>query len=154
MAMNFTGYSPYTQPAAYGNPYPTYTTPQTQQVTNAVNMVLVNSEDDARNFPLNPGSSIFLMDSGNCFFYTKSVDFSGISTFKKYKFTEVTENQAPPADYITREEFEAYKESLRSQNRSYKKERIDNESTRSNVRKKSYSQSAPADYSDGYDATV
>ena len=101
-----------------------YIPQQAQQTTNIVNMVLVNSEDEARNYQLNPGSSIFLMDSNNQLFYTKSVDFSGIATFKKYQFHEVTDPPAQPqADYITREEFEEWKKQQYRKPQYQKKER-------------------------------
>lgn len=102
----------------YVYPYPT----STQQPSNVVNMVLVNSEEEARNYSLSPGSSIFLMDSNNSVFYTKSVDFSGISTFKKYQFQEVTDSKEKATDdYITREEFEEWKKSM-NRKPYYKKE--------------------------------
>lgn len=97
---------------------------QTQQPTNIVNMVLVNNEDEARNYQLSPGNSIFLMDSNNSVFYTKSVDFSGISTFKKYQFSEVTDTPSQSqGDYITREEFEEWKRSMNRRPQYQKKER-------------------------------
>ena len=99
---------------------------QQPQQTNIVSMALVNSEDEARNYPLSPGGSMFLMDSNNCLFYTKSVDFSGIATFKKYEFHEVTDTpvaEAANPNYITREEFEELKAQLNRNNKPYRKER-------------------------------
>lgn len=113
----------YNSGVAYSNTY--WQTPQyAPQQTNIVNMVLVNSEDEARNYQLSPGNSIFLMDSNNQLFYTKSVDFSGIATFKKYQFHEVTDTPAQPqADYITREEFEEWKKQQYRKPQYQKKER-------------------------------
>lgn len=112
---SYTGYMPNTVNTPYY--------PQSQQ-TNVVSMALVNSEDEARNYPLSPGGSMFLMDSNALMFYTKSVDFSGISTFKKYQFHEVTEAaQAPNNSYVTREEFEELKASINNRNKPYRKER-------------------------------
>lgn len=99
---------------------------QPQQQTNIVSMALVNSEDEARNYPLSPGGSMFLMDSNNCLFYTKSMDFSGITTFKKYEFHEVSDApvaEAANPNYITREEFEVLKAQLNRNNKPYRKER-------------------------------
>ena len=107
-------------------PYTYNPVQQPAQQTNIVSMALVNSEDEARNYPLSPGGSMFLMDSNNCLFYTKSVDFSGISTFKKYEFHEVTDAPAAEAanpNYITREEFEELKSQLNRNNKPYRKER-------------------------------
>lgn len=121
MAMNFTGYNPYSMPTAYGAGY---VPSVVAQQTNVVNMVLVNSEEEARNYALNPGNSIFLMDSNNSVFYTKSVDFSGIATFKKYQFSEVTDTPPQQADYITREEFEEWKKQYNRKPQYQKKERV------------------------------
>ena len=100
---SYTGYYPNT--TVY-NPVPQ----QTQQSqNNSVMMVLVNGEEEARNYPVGPGGSLFLMDSSNCRFYTKSVDFSGISTFKCYEFTERGSENSPGSDFVTREEFEKLK---------------------------------------------
>lgn len=101
--------------------------PQPSQ-NNIVSMVLVNSEEEARNYNLVPGGSIFLMDSNNQVFYTKSVDFSGIATFKKYKFEEVSEQVPESRDYITREEFDELKDLIKKQYKPYKKERRDESS--------------------------
>ena len=109
----------------YGGVVYPYATSSQNQSPNVVYMALVNSEDEARNYPLSPGSSMFLMDSNNQVFYTKSVDFSGISTFKKYQFNEITDAPAevPANNYITKEEFEEFKASLNRNNKSYRKER-------------------------------
>lgn len=110
-------YSPYVNVLGTGSYQP-------QQQANVVNMILVNSEEEARNYALNPGNSVFLMDSNNSVFYTKSVDFSGIATFKKYQFSEVTDTPAPSqGDYITREEFEEWKKQYNRKPQYQKKER-------------------------------
>lgn len=98
-------------PTGVGNfTYPQQTQQPIQQPqNNSVMMFLVNNEEEARNYPLGPGGSIFLMDSSNCRFYTKSVDFSGISTFKRFEFTEVGSENSPGSDFITRDEFEKFK---------------------------------------------
>ena len=124
MAVNYygTGINPYA--GVVNAPY----IPQQSQQANVVYMVLVNSEDEAKNYMLSPGNSMFFMDSNNSVFYTKSVDFSGISTFKKYEFHEVVEEAAQrvPDNYVTREEFEEWKKSM-NKKPYYKKERSDHE---------------------------
>ena len=113
-------FSPYNGSITYQQPITAYQQP------NTVYMVLVNSEEDAKNYALNPGNSMFFMDSNNQYFYTKSVDFSGIATFKKYQFHEVstTEQSNATDEYITREEFEEWKKSM-NRKPYYKKERTD-----------------------------
>lgn len=99
---NYTGYMPNTV-------NPVYQVPTQQPQNNSVMMVLVNGEDEAKNYPVGPGGSLFLMDSSNCRFYTKSVDFSGIATFKCYEFAERGSENSPGSDFVTREEFEKLK---------------------------------------------
>ena len=99
--------------------------PQVQQAApqnNSVMMVLVNGEEEAKNYPVGPGGSLFLMDSSNCRFYTKSVDFSGIATFKCYEFAERGSENSPGSDFVTREEFEKLKSAVyrRKNNESVK----------------------------------
>ena len=105
-------YNPY-YPQGVGNfTYPQQTQVQPQQPqNNSVLTVLVSSEEEARNYPVGPGGSLFLMDSSNCRFYTKSVDFSGIATFKRFEFNEIgAEPQvASQNDFVTRDEFEKLK---------------------------------------------
>lgn len=106
--------------AIYNPYYPTVTQPnynyqsqippqQNVPQNNSVMMVLVNGEEEAKNYPVGPGGSLFLMDSSNCRFYTKSVDFSGIATFKCYEFAERGSENSPGSDFVTREEFEKLK---------------------------------------------
>lgn len=96
-------------PTYYQNQQVQQQAPMQQPANNAVMMVLVNSEEEAKNYPLGPGGSLFLMDSSNCRFYTKSVDFSGIATFKCYEFTERGSENSPGSDFVTRDEFEKLK---------------------------------------------
>lgn len=79
-------------------------------------MILVNSEQEAMNWSVLPGNSVFFMDSNNKLFYIKSVDLSGIPSFKKYKFEEVVETKYDSRDYISREEFEEFKKKFNKSN--------------------------------------
>ena len=128
MAINPYGgsYSQTINPYAYGTG--TQYIPQ-QPTSSVINMVLVKSEDEARNYYLNPGNSMFFMDSNNSVFYTKSVDFSGIPTFKKYTFHEVVDTTTPvvPDNYVTREEFEELKKTL-NRKPQYQKREVKHES--------------------------
>lgn len=77
-------------------------------------MILVNSEQEASAWSVLPGNSLFFMDSGNKLFYIKSVDFSGMSNFRKFQFEEVLDKPEESRDYITREEFEEWKNSFKA----------------------------------------
>lgn len=88
------------------------------------NLVFV-SEDEARAYLLPPNSRRLLMDKDRSVFYIKSTDALGQSTMDAYEFTKITTpprnatldstgstGSAPDAQYITREEFEAFKASI------------------------------------------
>lgn len=87
--------------------YPTVPQAQTFYQNPQMTMMLVNNEQEAMNWNVLPGNSLFFMDSNNKFFYTKSVDFSGMVIFKRFRFEEIGQKEEEPSpDYITREEFE------------------------------------------------
>jgi len=71
----------------------------------------VNGIESARAYQLPPNASVLLMDSNIARFYVKQTDASGFSTIKAYDFKEVEDK--PQSEYITREEFESFKEALK-----------------------------------------
>ena len=71
----------------------------------------VNGRQSAEGYPLTANSSVILMDSSMPRFYVKQTDASGMSTLKAYDFTEVEEEK--PAEYVTKSEFEKFKEGLK-----------------------------------------
>lgn len=101
----------------YPGYYPGYYQPPVQQAVQAPsqqvqNQILawVQSEDEAVNFPLNAGQSIFLMSQRDPYLYMKSVDQLGKTTFIKKRLVDESDNQEPKIDltpYIRREELEA-----------------------------------------------
>lgn len=81
---------------------------QQQQPQNQI-LAWVQSEEDAVNFPLNIGQSIFLMNQKEPYLYMKSVDQLGKSTFIKKRLVDESDNQdnrIDLKDYIRREELE------------------------------------------------
>ena len=81
---------------------------QQQQPQNQI-LAWVQSEEDAVNFPLNIGQSIFLMNQKEPYLYMKSVDQLGKSTFIKKRLVDESDNQDSKLDlkdYIKREELE------------------------------------------------
>lgn len=81
---------------------------QQQQPQNQI-LAWVQSEEDAVNFPLNIGQSIFLMNQKEPYLYMKSVDQLGKSTFIKKRLVDESDNQdnrIDLKDYIKREELE------------------------------------------------
>lgn len=49
----------------------------------------VQGEIGAKAFPVNPGSSVLLMDSDAQYFYIKSADMTGMPSLKRYSYSEV-----------------------------------------------------------------
>ena len=76
----------------------------------------VNGKQSADGYPMSPNSSVILMDSNLPRFYLKQTDASGIATVKAYDFKEVKEEK--PVEYVTKSEFETFKEKLKGDNRN------------------------------------
>lgn len=92
---------------AYPN-YQQYQQPM-QQIPNQI-LAWVQNEDEARNYPLTAGNSIFLMNQNDNYIYAKSVDQLGKTTFLKKRMVDETENSDKSIDlseYIRREEIES-----------------------------------------------
>ena len=112
-----------TYPSYYQSPYPNYQQQQLQQpvqvqqptaqpcqqyVNNQI-LAWVQSEDEAKNFPLLTNQSIFLMSQKEPYLYMKSVDQLGKTTFIKKRLVDESDNQENKIDlkeYIRREERE------------------------------------------------
>lgn len=92
--------------------------PQTQNQN--VNWVYVSGVDGAKNQIVQPGQTAWMMDNNQPYFYVKSVDGVGSSTFRIFQFAEVSEtapeqNAQPQIDlsgYVQRDEFEQLKNRL------------------------------------------
>lgn len=82
--------------------------PPVAQTNNQI-LAWVQSEEEALNFPLNAGQSIFLMNQKEPYLYMKSVDQLGKPTFVKKRLEDETEGREEKIDlkeYIRREELE------------------------------------------------
>lgn len=60
------------------------------------------------------GSKAILMDSNEDKFFIKETDFNGVSTISQYAFTKVEDRPESGNNYVTREEFERWKENYES----------------------------------------
>lgn len=80
---------------------------QPMQVPNQI-LAWVKNEEEAVNFPLNIGQSIFLMSQSEPFLYSKSVDQLGKVTFVKKRLVDEGGDRESEQlkDYIRREELE------------------------------------------------
>ena len=101
------GYPPYQNYPNYPNNYPNYSNYQQQPVPNQI-LAWIKNEDEAVNFPLNIGQSIFLLSQKEDYLYMKSVDQLGKVTFIKKRLIDETENKDSEQlkDYIRKEELE------------------------------------------------
>lgn len=110
---------------AYYNPYPYYNhtanIPQVQppQQSASGGLIWVQGEAGAKSYLVAPNTTVLLMDSENNCFYLKSSDASGMPMpLRVFSYTEKTNTaqnapQAKTEAYVTREEFEAFKASLK-----------------------------------------
>lgn len=100
-------------PYSYSSPY--YAQP-TQNA--APSIVWVQGEAGAKSYLVGAGQSVLLMDAESSTFYIKSTDASGMPMpLRTFDYTErvqsITQPPAAVSEYITREEFNAFKESLK-----------------------------------------
>ena len=85
-----------------------------------VNWIQVSGIEGAKNQIVQPGQTAWMMDNNAPYFYVKSVDGVGSSTFRIFQFAEVqevaqeqqTQPQIDPSQYVQRAEFDELKAKL------------------------------------------
>lgn len=93
---------------------------QTPTPAQNVNWIYVSGVDGAKNQIVQPGQTAWMMDNNEPYFYVKSVDGVGSSTFRIFQFAEVqdvvpeqtTQPQIDMSQYVQRGEFDALKAQL------------------------------------------
>ncbi len=94
---------------------------QTQAVPSQnVNWIQVSGIDGAKNQIVQPGQTAWMMDNNAPYFYVKSVDNVGSSTFRIFQFAEVADvaqeqpvqQQIDTSQYVQRAEFDELKMQL------------------------------------------
>lgn len=93
---------------------------QQQSPGQNVNWIYVSGVDGAKNQIVQPGQTAWMMDNNDPYFYVKSVDGVGSSTFRIFQFAEVqdvapeqaTQPQIDLSQYVQRGEFDALKAQL------------------------------------------
>lgn len=95
------------------------TVPIQQPVSQPQNgFIWVQGEAAAKSWPVPPNSTALLMDSEDQKFYLKTVDASGMPhPLRIFSFKEITGEKKEaitpdPAKYVTKEEFEAFRNEL------------------------------------------
>lgn len=134
---------------AYGNSYfpqnyyqtnPYYQNnmqPQNQQpvATSNSGILWVQGEQAAKAYPIGAGQSVLLMDSEDSLMYIKSTDQSGMpQPLRVFEYKERTgaKNEAPiatskSADYVTRDEFEEFREDVKRSIKGIRRPKIEEE---------------------------
>lgn len=95
-------------------------TQQSQPPSQNVNWIYVSGVDGAKNQIVQPGQTAWMMDNNEPYFYVKSVDGVGSSTFRIFQFAEVQEAapeqaaqpQIDMSQYVQRGEFDDLKAQL------------------------------------------
>lgn len=93
---------------------------QQQSPSQNVNWIYVSGVDGAKNQIVQPGQTAWMMDNNDPYFYVKSVDHVGSSTFRIFQFSEIqdvaaeqpTQPQIDLSQYVQRGEFDALKAQL------------------------------------------
>lgn len=122
----------------YGQPFTQGASPQMPQMApqpQTSGLIWVQGEAGAKSWPVAPGQSAMLMDSENQRFYIKTADVSGMPLpLRVFDYQEVTqgasvtipaaaqEPQSHRGDYVSREEFEAFRAQILGSARNVKEE--------------------------------
>lgn len=105
---------------------------QQQSMGQNVNWIYVSGVDGAKNQIVQPGQTSWMMDNNDPYFYVKSVDGVGSSTFRIFQFAEVqdvvSEQTAQPkidmSQYVQRGEFDELKAQLEQLTTAQKKQPV------------------------------
>lgn len=99
---------------------------QQPQSTQNVNWIQVNGIEGAKNQIVQQGCTAWMMDNNAPYFYVKSVDNVGSSTFRIFQFSEVAETAPEPqidsSQYVQRTEFDELKARLEQLTSNSKKQ--------------------------------
>lgn len=109
------------------------TMPQNAQATSGNGITWVQGEAAAKSFPVGAGQSALLMDSEESVFYIKSTDQSGMpQPLRIFDYTERTAQHSEAAitkkqdvDYVSRSEFEEFREDVKRSIKGIRKPRIE-----------------------------
>jgi hypothetical protein len=108
---------------------------QQQVATSNAGIIWVQGEAAAKSYPVGAGQSILLMDSEDSVMYIKSTDQSGMpQPLRIFEYTERTgaKNDAgiakkPTEDFVSRAEFEEFREDVKRSIRGIRKPKIEEE---------------------------
>jgi len=124
--------------AGYNNYYPAFqpmypyaaAPQQPQPQPQGSNLNWVQGEAGAKSFLVAPNTTVLLMDSEESKFYLKGADESGMpKPLRIFEYTEITNRHkeeprqsfAQASDYVTKKEFEEFKEAMLNRQRGERK---------------------------------
>lgn len=81
-------------------------------------LIRVNGLDSAKAYPTQPNSTVALFDANEDIMYIKSTDASNYPSIRRFRFVEEIENHTTESQYVTKEEFELFKEQLLNEQQS------------------------------------
>lgn len=119
--------------AYYGMPQNQPTMPQNAQQSQGGGIPWVQGEAAAKAYPVASGQSVLLMDSEESTFYIKSTDQSGMpQPLRIFDYTERTAQKseagiakASSSDYVSRSEFDEFREDVKRSLKKMKEEEAD-----------------------------
>ncbi len=105
---------------------------QAQPASNQnVNWIQVSGVEGAKNQIVQQGCTAWMMDNNQPYFYVKSVDNVGSSTFRIFQFIEVQDvaseqakTQIDPSQYVQRPEFDELKAQIEQLSNTQKKQPV------------------------------
>jgi hypothetical protein len=121
------------QPQYYGNMQNAPQMPQNAPAQSNNGITWVQGEAAAKSFPVGAGQSALLMDSEESVFYIKSTDQSGMpQPLRIFDYTERTAQHSeagitkkPDVDYVSRSEFEEFREDVKRSIKGIRRPRIE-----------------------------
>lgn len=94
------------QPNYYNYPY------MQQQMQPSMRIDTVSSLEDAKKYPIQPGVALYLIDQKDPYLYLKTADNTGKAQLRGFSLQEIDLNKLVDSRYITRDDFEAFKQDL------------------------------------------
>lgn len=94
---------------------------QAQQPARPMELIRVTGMEGAKAYQMPANSTVALFDGGQDIFYVKTTDGAGFPTIRAYAFAPYEPAAQPQQEYVTRAEFERWKEELINAQQSVRK---------------------------------
>ena len=108
---NFYNSNPYTMPQNNYMPNPSMTYPQSSMIIGD-QLLKVNGIEGAKAFGTKPNSVVALFDANDDIMYIKTTDSANFPSIRKFRFTEIKEDEESSSKYVTIEEFNKFKQEV------------------------------------------